>query len=280
MTEAVHDGADGNLVVAERHGDVLELRLANPPYNGLTGPLLRCYLERLEAARTDDGVKAVVTTSAADTWTVGGDLGDIAAEPVERSLSELLHDALGETGELGLADRKADRLGAGRHVLAIDAFDKPLIAAIGGAAAGGGLALALLHDVRFASQQAVFVTAFSRIGLALEMGLSFLLPRAIGPQAAFDLVATGRRVDAAEAERLGLVFKIVDHAELRDAALSYAAELAERPPLGLQLAKRMLRRTWDNRLADQLELEWPWQVAAFASPEARAAIEAFARRRR
>jgi enoyl-CoA hydratase/carnithine racemase len=272
-------GPGADLVLRRRHGPVLELCLANPPYNGLTGPLLRAYLDALEDARLDDAVRAVVTTSAADAWCAGGDLGDLAAEAADRDLSDLLHEAVGETGSLSLADRQADRLGVGRHVLAMDAFDKPLVAAIGGAAAGGGLALALLHDVRFASDRAVFTTAFVRIGLALEMGLSFLLPRLVGPQAAFDLAATGRRVDAHEAHRLGLVWQVVSHDALATTALAYARDLAERPPLGLQLAKRMLRRSWDNRLQEQLELEWPWQVAAFGSPASRAAIEAFRRRR-
>jgi len=269
----------GELLEQERHGPVLELRLNNPPYNGLTGPLLADYVAALGAARLDDDVRAVVTTSSATTWCAGGDLGDLADDAGSSNLSSLLHRSTGETADLPLADREADRLGVGRYVLAIDAFEKPLVAAIGGAAAGGGMALALLHDLRFASPHAVFTVAFTRIGLSIEMGLSYLLPRAVGPQAAFDLAATSRRVGADEAKELGLVWRVVEHDELVATALEYARELADRAPLGLQLTKRLLRRTWDHRFADQLEAEWPWQVAAFASPESRAAIEAFAKRR-
>jgi enoyl-CoA hydratase/carnithine racemase len=264
----------------ERHGPVLELRLNNPPYNGLTGPLLAAYLDALEAARRDDDVAVIVTTSAIDAWCVGGDLGDLAERRSDLTLSDLLHEATGESASLGLVDRRADRLGVGRHVLAIDAVEKPMVAAIGGPAAGGGLGLALLHDIRFASERAVFTVAFTRLGLSLEMGLSYLLPRAVGPQAAFDLVATSRRVGAEEAAQLGIVWRVVPHADLVTSALAYAQLLAERSSLGAQMAKRLLRRTWDRSLPEQLEAEWPWQVAAFASPEARAAIEAFARKRR
>src|SRR5207244_4896620 len=128
-----------------------------------------------------------------------------------------------------------------------------LVAAIGGAAAGGGFALALLHDVRFASEHASFTTAFTRIGLALEMGMSFTLPRAVGPQVAFDLAATARKVDAREAAELALGLRLVDHDSLVTDALDYAALLAASPPVGVQLAKRLLRRSWDNRLREQLE---------------------------
>ncbi|HLN15428.1 MAG TPA: enoyl-CoA hydratase/isomerase family protein [Acidimicrobiales bacterium] len=266
------------LLVRERHGAVLELRMDNPPYNGLTGPLLVEYVAALAEARTDDTVRAVVTTSAVPTWCAGGDLSEIAEEAVTAGLSDLLHASTKETPHLSLAERQADRLGVGRYILAIDGFEKPLIAAVGGPAAGGGLALALLHDVRFVSDRAVFTTAFTRIGLSLEMGLSYLLPRAIGPQAAFDLAVTSRRVPADEAVSLGLAWRLVPHDELAATAIGYAAELAERAPLGVQLAKRLLRRSWDHRFEDQLEAEWPWQAAAFDSPDSRAAVAEFARR--
>jgi 2-(1,2-epoxy-1,2-dihydrophenyl)acetyl-CoA isomerase len=266
-----------DLVVQERHGAVLELRLNNPPFNGLTGPLLMAYLAALEEARVDDGVRVVVTTANGPTWCAGGDLTQLDESATEFDLSDMLHQSTGESASLGLVDRQADLLGAGRHVLAIDAFDKPMIAAIDGAAAGGGLGLALLHDLRFASERALFTVAFTRVGLSLEMGLSYLLPRAVGPQAAFDLAATSRRVPAAEAQTLGLVWRVLPADEMVAAALAYAQDLAERPPLGLQITTRLLRRSWDHTLRRQLEIEWPSQVAAFRSPEARAAIARFLR---
>jgi 2-(1,2-epoxy-1,2-dihydrophenyl)acetyl-CoA isomerase len=169
-------------------------------------------------------------------------------------------------------------IGAGRHVLTIDSFDKPMVAAIGGAAAGGGLSLVLLHDVRFASEKAVFTVAFTRIGLSLEMGLSYLLPRAIGPQAAFDLAVTSRRVKSEEALALGIVWRVVPDHDLASTAIAYAHSLAERSPLAVQISKRLLRRTWDHTFRQQLETEWPWQVAAYDSPEAKEAIAAFLQR--
>jgi len=268
----------GELVHRRRYGAVLELQLDNPPVSGLSGPLLVEIVDALEEARVDDSVRAVVTTSTGRYWCVGGDLADLAEGAEIKTLSELLHESTGEGPTLGLVDRRADRLGVGRYVMAIDAFEKPLIAAIGGAVAGGGLALALLHDVRFASEQAEFTVAFTRIGLTLEMGLSHLLPRTVGPQAAYDLATTSRRVGAQEAHALGIVWRVVPEADLVDEALHYAHVLAERPPLGVQLTKRLLRQGLDRSLREQLETEWPYQVTAFDQPEARSAIEEALRR--
>ena len=227
----------GDLVLRERHDAVLELRLNNPPFNGLSGPLLVCYMEALEEARLDDSVRAVVTTANGPSWCAGGDLTQLKDGEAEKNLSDMLHESTGETANLGLIERHADRLGPGRHVLTIDAFDKPMIAAVSGAAAGGGFALALLHDLRFASEQALFTVAFTRVGLSMEMGMSYLLPRAVGPQAAFDLAATSR-VGPDEALALGLVWKIIPHDDLVATAIGYAQELAALPPLGVQIATR------------------------------------------
>src|SRR3979490_137475 len=147
-------------VVAERHGAVLVCRLNRPEaLNGLTGALLGEYLAVLEEARTDDAVRVVVTTGEGAAFSAGADMGDLASE----------------TARKGLNARRPNK-----------SRTKPPIAAVSGAAAGGGFALAMLHDIRFASERATFTSAFVRIGLVAEMGLSYTLPRAIGLEAAMD----------------------------------------------------------------------------------------------
>jgi enoyl-CoA hydratase/carnithine racemase len=264
-------------IVVKQHGFVLEVCLSNPPYNGLSGTMFREYVETLQEASRDDGVRAVVTTSTVDNWCVGGELGDLAERLSTGTLSDLLHESVGDQ-DLSLLDRRFDRLGPGRLVLAIRACHKPLIAAVGGAAAGGGMALALWHDVRFASEKALFTTAFAKLGLTAEMGISYLLPRIVGEQVAADVMLTARRIDAAEALRRGMVLEVVDNGALRDRALEYAERLAARPPFGTQASVRLLRRSWDRTLEEQLDQEWPYQVAAFSSPEAQAAVRAFMER--
>jgi enoyl-CoA hydratase/carnithine racemase len=267
-------------VVAERHGAVLVCRLNRPTaLNGLTGALLGEYLGLLADARTDDAVRVVVTTGEGDAFSAGADVSDLSGETANKGLNALLQERLGLTGTLSAADRAFDRLGIGRETLAIMNYDKPLIAAVNGAAAGGGFALAMLHDIRLASERATFTSAFVRIGLVAEMGLSYTLPRAVGLEAAMDVMYTGRSVNADEARELGLVRKVVEPPHLVSEAVAYAEQIAAQPPIAVQFAKRALVRSLDSVLLAQLELEWSYQVAAFDTDDAREGIAAFRERR-
>ncbi len=267
-------------VFAERHGAVLVCRLNRPTaMNGLTGALLGEYLSVLEDARVDDAVRVVVTTGEGDAFSAGADVGDLSGGTAQQGLNALLHERLGLTTTLSAADRAFDRLGIGRETLALKNYDKPLIAAVNGAAAGGGFALAMLHDIRLASERATFTSAFVRIGLVAEMGLSYTLPRAIGFEAAMDVMLTGRSVSAGEARDLGLVRKVVAHERLISDAVAYAEQIAAQPPVAVQFAKRALVRSLDSALLAQLELEWSYQVAAFDTDDAREGITAFRERR-
>jgi enoyl-CoA hydratase/carnithine racemase len=267
-------------VVAERDGAVLVCRLNRPEArNGLTGGLLREYLAVLEDARTDDAVRVIVTTGEGDAFSAGADMSDLGGETARQGLNALMHANLGLTDMLSAADRTFDRLGIGRETLAIKNYDKPLIAAVNGAAAGGGFALAMLHDIRLASERATFTSAFVRIGLVAEMGLSYTLPRAIGLEAAMDVMLTGRSVGADEARTLGLVRRVVAHEQLMEEAIAYADQIAAQAPIAVQFAKRALARSLDNTLQAQLEVEWPYQVAAFDTDDAREGITAFRERR-
>lgn len=117
----------------------------------------------------------------------------------------------------------------------------PVIAAVNGAAAGGGFALALAADVRIASTAASFTVAFIKVGLsACEMGVSWLLPRAIGSGLAFELLLTGRTVAADEAERIGLVNRVVPDVELLPAALRTAALIVANSPWGVRMTKEVM----------------------------------------
>jgi len=265
-------------VVLDRHGAVLVLRLNRPEQrNGLTGTLLAEYLAALEEARRDDSVRVVVTTGEGDAFSAGADMEDLDSDAL--GLNALMHEKLGLTGTLSGAEKAYDRLGVGRETLAIKNFDKPLIAAVNGAAAGGGLALAMLHDIRLASDRATFTTAFVRIGLVAEMGLSYTLPRAIGLEAAMDMMYTGRLVGADEALALRMIRRVLPHDRLIEETLAYADHIAAQAPLAVQFAKRTLARSLDNSLPAQLELEWPYQVAAFDTDDAKEGIAAFRERR-
>jgi enoyl-CoA hydratase/carnithine racemase len=142
-----------------------------------------------------------------------------------------------------------DTLGLYAGAVRIFRCRKPIIAAIQGAAIGGGLGLALVADFRFASPEARFSANFSRLGFHQGFGLSVTLPELIGTQASNDMFFTGRRVTGEEAAELGLCDKLVPIAELRDATTSYAQEIAKSAPLAIESIRRTLR----GDLADRVE---------------------------
>lgn len=156
--------------------------------------------------------------------------------------------------------------------VALRALPQPVIAAVNGPAVGGGMALCLASDIRVCSTSATFGNAAIKIGLSgAEMGMSYHLPRIVGPSVAADWMLTGRTVSADEAHRTGLVSAVVDDDKLLDHALDLAAQIASHSPLGVRLTKRALQVNVDAPdLAAALELENRNQVLTHATPEAEA----------
>ena len=134
-------------------------------------------------------------------------------------------------------------------------FDKPVIGAINGVAAGAGLSTALACDVRIGSEHARFKSVFIERSLSPDSGLSFFLPRVVGYAAAADMIFTSRAVGADEGLRLGLLNRIAPAAELLDAAVAYAGEMTQWPPLALRMSKRVLQHNVDCGLEDALRFE-------------------------
>jgi enoyl-CoA hydratase/carnithine racemase len=157
--------------------------------------------------------------------------------------------------------------------LALRALPQPVLAAVNGPAYGGGLSLCLAADLRICSPSATFGNGAIAIGLSgAEMGMSYLLPRAVGAAVAADWMLTGRAVSAAEALERGLVSEVVDDTELQARALELAATLAAGSPLALQLTKAALQANVDApSLVAAMELENRNQVIAHGSEEAAAA---------
>ena len=157
---------------------------------------------------------------------------------------------------------------------------KPIIAAVNGVAAGGGFVLAALCDLRFASSAASFTSIFTKRGLVAEHGISWTVPRLIGTGRALDLFWTSRRINAAEAARIGLVEFVVEPAELVDAASRYVAELAATvSPEALADTKRMvyahIGESYATALPDADETAW----RAVARPDAREGAQALLEKR-
>jgi enoyl-CoA hydratase/carnithine racemase len=212
----------------------------------------------------EEGLRVLVVTGQGRAFCVGYDLADAEALP-----------SLGALGMLDLQERAARALAAVRGIRV------PVIAAIHGAAAGGGMALALAADIRLASPTAKFNAAFVKIGLSAgDLGTSWLLPRLIGPAAAAEFVYTGRLMEAAEAERRGLVNRVVPAEELLDAALEMAGLICANSPGGVQLSKRALQANMEvTSYAAALELENRGQALLTRSEDMPEALEALRQRR-
>ncbi|MCX4096833.1 enoyl-CoA hydratase/isomerase family protein [Nocardia sp. alder85J] len=270
-------------VVAQRHGPVLVLRLNRPQrHNAVGGTMFRDLAEAFDEAGRDDAIHVVVTTGTAGDYCVGADVADFDAVAELPARELLVSELIG--GDKGLPaastrTRSLDELGnAGRWTQRMWGLEKPTIAAINGLAVGGGLAVALLHDIRLAARSARLGTGFAPAGLAPELGLSYLLPRTVSPPVAAELLFTGRLVAGPEARELGLVGETVDDDTLLDRALELAGQIAAMPSQGVQWSKRLLRRAQDSTLADQLRAEYVAQLALFDDPETQATLRRLTRR--
>jgi 2-(1,2-epoxy-1,2-dihydrophenyl)acetyl-CoA isomerase len=246
-------------VETAREGDVLTITLNRPEVlNALNRDVHKALAAALKDARSND-VRAVVITGAGRGFCVGQDL------------SEFREDA----GDIGA------RLRGNYHpnITAIRALEKPVIAAVNGAAAGAGLSLACACDLRIASDQATFVPAFINIGLVPDSGGTFFVTRLVGQPRAFEWLASGRRLTAAEAHAWGVVSEVVDAEALHDRAAERAAELAALPTRAIGMTKRLLDRAPEATLEDQLEWEAQLQTAATQTADFREGVAAFLAKR-
>ena len=178
-------------------------------------------------ALRDNGVRALIMAGAGDrAFCSGFDLDEIKV-----------------IGEMGIREfLRFQELAAG-GLAALRALPFPVIAAVHGAASGGGLSLALSADIRLAAPTAKFNAAFVRVGLSAgELGTSWTLTRLVGPGRAAEIAFTGRNVDAAEALRIGLVNHVIPAADLLDEALALARQISVNPAAGVRMAKRALQR--------------------------------------
>jgi 2-(1,2-epoxy-1,2-dihydrophenyl)acetyl-CoA isomerase len=246
-------------VETSRDGAVLTITLNRPEVlNAFNAAMHRALAAALKEARADD-VRAVVLTGAGRGFCVGQDLTEF-------------REAAGDIGT---------RLRANYHpnVLAIRALEKPVIAAVNGAAAGAGLSFACACDLRLASDQAAFVPAFINIGLIPDSGGTFFVTRLVGQARAFEWLSSGRRLTAAEAHAWGLVSEVVEHHALAERAAARAAELAALPTRGIGMTKRLLDRAPAASLDEQLEWEAQLQTAATQTEDFREGVDAFLEKR-
>ncbi|MDI2125983.1 enoyl-CoA hydratase/isomerase family protein [Yinghuangia seranimata] len=255
----------------ERPADGIALIRLNRPerLNALSPSLVSDAITAFRAVNRERGVRAVVLTGAGRAFCSGADLS---------GESDPAPDVEGR-GQLGLVYRTQEHLVD--LILAVHECEKPVIAAVHGAAVGGGLALALAADLRVADPTAKFGSVFIKVGLSsADVGTSYFLPRLVGPTRAAELMLTGRHFSADEADRFGLLNRLTPEGGHVDAALELAAAIAENSEYGVWMTKKGLWSGVDaTSLRQQLELENRTQVLGTFTGNMTEAAAAFRERR-
>jgi 2-(1,2-epoxy-1,2-dihydrophenyl)acetyl-CoA isomerase len=248
-------------VLRKLDGGVLTLTLNRPDaLNSFTVELKEALLAALKDAARDEKVRVLIVTGAGRAFSAGQDLK--------------------ERQDPGAADLGTElRARYNPIILAMRRLEKPIIGAINGVAAGAGLSLALACDIRLAADTASFIEVFGRVGLVPDTGSSWFLPRLVGYARAAEMAFTADPVDAATAERIGLVNRVVPAADLLTEAQALAARLASAAPLALGLAKRALNRALEANLEQALEFEAQLQAIAGRSGDYKEGVAAFVEKR-
>ncbi len=257
---------EGNPVLAALDGGVLTLTLKRPErLNAMNNPLIEAMNRELARARDDDKIRAVLLTGTGRAFCAGADL--VGGGPIDSKAST--------PPDLG-ADM--DRI-FNPMIRAMRELPKPIVGAINGVAAGGGANFALACDIVLAARSARFDQAFVRISLMPDLGGTWFLPHAVGDARARALAMLGTSLSAEEAERMGMVWQVIDDAALMDDATKLARRLAAGPTLSYAAIKRAINLAATNTLDQQLDLERDSQKALGQSADCREGVAAFLAKR-
>ncbi|WUO34922.1 enoyl-CoA hydratase-related protein [Streptomyces sp. NBC_00286] len=243
--------------------------------NAITSDQRERLIQIFSEASADPDVRAVVLTATGRGFCAGADLrwgsprsseaesggGPVAAERVAGDVARVI------------------RLGAQRLIAAVLDCEKPVIAAVNGTAAGIGAHLAFACDLVIAAEPARFVEVFVRRGLVPDGGGAYLLPRLVGPQRAKELMFFGDALSAADAERLGLVNRVVPAEELEKTAREWAERLAAGPTRALALTKQLVNASLDSERATAFAAEAAAQEINMTTADAKEGVAAFVERR-
>jgi len=239
-------GTDTADILNSRVGPTEVLTLNRPDsLNAFTPDMVQAFDEQLRRAATDRSCRSIVITGAGErAFCAGVDVKAVAARDAANA-------ADGASLDPTLAGFENLHLNLSQVVRTIHSIPVPVIAAVNGHAVGGGFAFAAAADLRLASSNATFSDGFVKRGISgCEMGLSYFLPKLVGASVAFDWMITGRRVLADEAQSVGLVGRVVESADLLDAALELGEALAANAPMAVSTTKEVM---WANVHAGNLD---------------------------
>jgi enoyl-CoA hydratase/carnithine racemase len=235
--------------------------------NALSDRLTPALRRMIKQCGDDPKVGALLITGAGNAFCAGGDVKGMGSNSTK--------------AEIALEERIADLQMKQRTLTgALVAVRKPTIAALPGAAAGAGLALALACDLRIAAESAIMATGYARIGLTGDYGIAWLLTRLAGTSRARELMFLSERIDARRCEALGLVNRVVPDADLRETAFALAKSLAEGPSIALAFMKDNLDRAVTSDFLDSMDQEAEKMVRAARTTDHKEAVRAFIDKRK
>lgn len=231
-------------------------------FNSVTRSLALAFQEALDQCASSAEVRAVLITGEGKAFCAGQDLKEIIDEEKRPTYRTILDEHFKPI------------------VMKIRQMEKPVIAAVNGVAAGAGANIALACDIVLASEKASFIQAFSAIGLIPDSGGTFFLPRLIGFQKALAISMLGDKISATEAERIGMIYKVLPAETFREEAMKLAQRMAKMATKGLALTKKAFNQSMNNSLEAQFHLETATQLAAFETEDYAEGVQAFVEKRK
>lgn len=248
-------------LIITREDGLATVTLNHPPMNTLSPTLIAELTKTMGQLGEDDQVRAILIKARGRAFCAGAELGGAGtATPTSLSMRKRI---------VQLNNMYFSILGA----------EKPVVSAVNGVAAGGGFTLVLASDIVIASEAAIFTTVFVRRGLFPDVGVNYLLPRVVGLLKAKELIFTADTIDAKEAERIGLVNKVVPADRLDEEALTLARRLASGATKAIGLSKTIIHRGLGMDMASTMEWEACGQGICFLSEDTQEGIRAFVEKR-
>ena len=251
-----------DFLIYETIGSVLKITInRSEVFNSFNTSLAKELQEALDLAREDNSIRAVIITGKGKAFSTGQDVTELI-DPNGPDLSTILSDNFNPI------------------VKKIRELNKPVIASVNGIAAGAGANIALACDMVIASDTAQFIQIFSKIGLIPDAGGTHILPRLIGWQKASEIMMLGDPVSAYEAEKMGMIYKVIKDSDLEEESLQLATKLSKMPTIALSNIKIALNKSFTNSFDQQLIVEEDLQLASAQTNDFKEGITAFVEKRK
>lgn len=251
-----------SFIKTETDNGVFKITLNRPDkFNSFNREMALQLQDALDKANADANIRAIYLTGEGKAFCAGQDLTEAMDENgpgIERIVREHYNPI----------------------ILKLRSIEKPVVCAVNGVAAGAGANIALACDVVIAASSAAFIQAFCKIGLIPDSGGTFFLPRLIGFGKAAAIMMLGDKVSAADAEKMGMIYKVIDDGNLQTEALAIALTLSQMPTKGIGFTKRLLNQSMNTSLEQQLIYEGDMQVHAAATYDYKEGVNAFLEKRK